>query len=73
MPQKSAKPRARPPLGQRQVHLWLSEDDYAFLSELAADDGESVSAFVRRLIRQWRRQQRPRTDRRKSPRRGPPA
>lgn len=35
----------------RQIHLWISESDYLLLHEQSAEEKESVSAILRRLIR----------------------
>jgi hypothetical protein len=39
---------------RRQVHLWLEEEDYAYLSEMASRGREPLSAYVRRLVRSLR-------------------
>ena len=38
----------------RQIHLWVSESDYLLLHEQAAEEQDSVSAILRRLIRNER-------------------
>ena len=38
----------------RQIHLWISESDYLLLHEQAAEEQDSVSAILRRLIRNER-------------------
>jgi hypothetical protein len=38
----------------RQVHVWMTQDDYEYLAELAHRRGYSVSALLRRSIRKWR-------------------
>ena len=39
---------------RKQLHLWLSEADHAFLLRHAAERDEAIGAIVRRLIRSWR-------------------
>lgn len=39
----------------RQVHLWLTNSDYAFIQVLARSRDESVSRLFRRLIKSWRK------------------
>jgi len=39
---------------RKQLHLWLSEADHAFLSRHATEREEAIAAIVRRLIRSWR-------------------
>ncbi len=39
---------------RKQLHLWLSETDHAFLIRHAAERDEAIGAIVRRLIRSWR-------------------
>jgi|RhiMetStandDraft_4_1073278.scaffolds.fasta_scaffold352050_2 hypothetical protein len=38
-----------------QMHIWLSPHDYARLKDAAEKNGETVSAIVRRLITEHRR------------------
>ncbi len=38
----------------RQIHLWVSESDYLLLHDQAAMEQDSVSAILRRLIRNER-------------------
>jgi hypothetical protein len=38
----------------RQVHVWMTSQDYAYLEHMAAKRGESVSGLLRRLVRTWR-------------------
>ncbi len=38
----------------RQVHLWLTSEDYAFIHRLARSRDESVSRLFRRVIGSWR-------------------
>ncbi len=38
----------------RQIHLWITESDYLLLHEQAAEERDSVSALLRRLIRNER-------------------
>lgn len=40
----------------KQMHLWIKESDYKFLQRLAEDHDLSLSATIRRLIREKRRQ-----------------
>jgi len=40
---------------QRQLHVWISEDDYAYLTCKAAEDDTTLGAIVRSLLRQARR------------------
>jgi hypothetical protein len=35
----------------RQIHVWITESDYLLLHELSAEEQESVSAILRRLIK----------------------
>lgn len=35
----------------RQLHLWITEHDYAILRELAIARGETLSSVIRRLIK----------------------
>lgn len=46
----------RNPLHQdrRQLHVWLSEADYAFLESISASRDETIAAFVRRVIKSLR-------------------
>ena len=39
---------------RKQLHLWLSESEHAFLIRHAAERDEAIGAIVRRLIRSWR-------------------
>jgi hypothetical protein len=36
----------------RQLHLWITEHDYSLLRELADERRETLSAVIRRLIKQ---------------------
>ena len=38
----------------RQIHVWISDSDYLMLHELSAEEQESVSAILRRLIKSER-------------------
>lgn len=38
----------------RQIHVWISESDYRLLREQSAEESQSVSAILRRLIRMER-------------------
>ncbi len=38
----------------RQIHVWISESDYRLLREESTVTSESVSAMIRRLIKQER-------------------
>lgn len=38
----------------RQIHVWISESDYLLLREESTVTSESVSAMIRRLIKQER-------------------
>lgn len=38
----------------RQIHLWITEGDYRLLREQSADERDSVSGILRRLIRSER-------------------
>lgn len=38
----------------RQIHVWISESDYFLLREQAAVTRESVSALIRRMIKNER-------------------
>jgi hypothetical protein len=40
--------------GRRQLHVWVTEIDHAFLTKLARSRDESVGVLVRRLIRSAR-------------------
>lgn len=44
---------------RRQVNLWLTDDDFAFLRELAREREQSVSGLLRRAIAVWRARARP--------------
>ena len=46
---------------KRQVNVWLSEDDFRFLRELARQREQSVSALLRHAVKRWRHE---RADRR---------
>jgi len=35
----------------RQIHVWISESDYLMLHERSAEEQESVSAILRKLIK----------------------
>jgi len=37
---------------ERQLHVWVSKSDHAYLSARAAEDETTVGAIVRSLIRQ---------------------
>ena len=39
---------------QRQVHFWVSEGEFDVMQALAGERGESVAAFIRRLVRAYR-------------------
>jgi hypothetical protein len=39
---------------QRQLHVWLTEGEYHLIRDIARERGESVSAFIRRIIRVYR-------------------
>jgi hypothetical protein len=36
----------------RQLHLWITDHDYALLKDLAVERNETLSSVVRRLIKQ---------------------
>ncbi len=38
----------------RQIHVWITESDYLMLREQSVESRESVSAVVRRLVRNER-------------------
>lgn len=38
----------------RQVHIWITESDYRLLRERAGETRESISATVRRVLRNER-------------------
>lgn len=40
----------------KQMHLWIKESDYEFLRRFAEDHDLSLSAAIRRLIREESRQ-----------------
>jgi hypothetical protein len=42
----------------RQIHVWITESDYRLLRELSAEERESVSAILRRLIKTERHRRR---------------
>lgn len=48
---------------RRQVNLWLTDDDLAFLRELAREREQSVSGLLRRAIAVWRQARTPPADR----------
>ena len=35
----------------RQLHLWITDHDYSLLRDLADERKETLSAFIRRLIK----------------------
>ena len=43
-----------------QLHVWLREEDYRTLKQLAADDDESLGRLVRRQLRSLIRNRRSR-------------
>ncbi len=43
-----------------QLHVWLQEEDYRTLKQLAADDDESLGRLVRRQLRSLIRNRRSR-------------
>jgi hypothetical protein len=43
--------------GRKQLHIWLASEDYTFVQQSAVDNDESVSVFMRRLIRAERLKQ----------------
>ncbi|MCR4374551.1 MAG: hypothetical protein NUW22_06845 [Acidobacteria bacterium] len=38
----------------RQIHVWITESDYLMLREQSVESRESVSAVVRRLVKNER-------------------
>jgi hypothetical protein len=38
----------------RQIHVWITESDYLMLHEQSAEEQDSVSAILRRLIKSER-------------------
>jgi hypothetical protein len=38
----------------RQIHIWITESDYLMLREQSVESRESVSAIVRRLVKNER-------------------
>lgn len=38
----------------RQIHIWITESDYLVLREQSVESRESVSAIVRRLVKNER-------------------
>lgn len=38
----------------RQIHIWITESDYLMLREQSVESRESVSAVVRRLVKNER-------------------
>jgi hypothetical protein len=40
---------------RRQLHIWLSDDDHAFLLRHAAEQEETVGMILRRLIKLLKR------------------
>ena len=49
-PPKAGVPLPRKISG-RQLHLWVTERDYQFVSSLAAENEETIASTVRRMIR----------------------
>jgi hypothetical protein len=45
---------------QYQLHVWVREEDYRTLKQLAADDDESLGRLVRRQLRSLIRNRRSR-------------
>jgi hypothetical protein len=41
----------KPATGARQLHMWISADDFEMLRALAAERDQTMSAVVRRAIR----------------------
>jgi hypothetical protein len=39
---------------RRQLHVWLDEEDYMFILNLASQRRDTVSGLMRRVIRHWR-------------------
>jgi len=38
----------------RQIHVWITESDYQMLRELSVESRESVSAIIRKLVKNER-------------------
>lgn len=38
----------------RQIHVWITESDYQMLRELSVESKESVSAIIRKLVKNER-------------------
>jgi len=45
----------------RQIHVWITESDYLMLHEQSVEERESVSAILRRMIRNERQRRDDRT------------
>jgi len=39
---------------RRQLHCWISDEDYVFLRRIARNEDDSIARIVRRLIRRLR-------------------
>jgi hypothetical protein len=47
-------------ISRRQLHLWVSDNDYQYLAARAADGEVSLGAVIRQLLRQARQADRTR-------------